>query len=102
MNHVRVLFFASVRDKAGLKQLEMDLESGATVRQLKDSLVQRLPAVSDVLGYCLASVNHEYSDDSAVLPDGAEVAFFPPVSGGGEVDGWLLTVDGGSVDEPQP
>ena len=83
MNHIRVLFFATVRDKAGTKLLELDLESGATVRQLKDSLIQRLPAVSEVMGYCLASVNHEYSDDGAEIPAGAEVAFFPPVSGGG-------------------
>lgn len=30
----------------------------------------------------LISVNQEYAFDDVVIPDGAEIALFPPVSGG--------------------
>jgi MoaE-MoaD fusion protein len=36
------------------------------------------------MAYSLASVNHEYSGDEAEIPAGAEIAFFPPVSGGSD------------------
>ncbi len=82
MNRIKVLFFATLRDKAGTKMLELDIESGATVRQLKDVLVQRIPSIQESIEHCLAAVNHEYSEEDATIPAGAEVAFFPPVSGG--------------------
>ena len=90
MNHVRVLFFATVRDKAGTKGVELDVEAGTTVQQLKKILAGRYPAITDVLEHCLAAVNHEYSAEDGEVPADAEVAFFPPVSGGGE----QLTVGG--------
>jgi len=82
MLHIRVLFFATLRDKAGTRLLELDLAPHTTVQQLKAIVVQRLPATSEVLEHCLAAVNHEYSDEQAEVPPDAEVAFFPPVSGG--------------------
>jgi molybdopterin converting factor small subunit len=30
----------------------------------------------------LVSINHEFADDEQMIPEGAEVALFPPVSGG--------------------
>ena len=32
--------------------------------------------------HCLASINHEYRFDESEIPADAEIAFFPPVSGG--------------------
>ena len=82
MNRVRVLFFAGVRDKAGTRTTEIDLEPTATVGDLKAALSARLPAVAEILAHCLAAVNHEYTADETEIPENAEVAFFPPVSGG--------------------
>ncbi len=55
----------------------MELPPGCSVGELwqratKQPLPQRL----------LAAVNQEYADLNAVLRDGDEVAFFPPVTGG--------------------
>lgn len=83
MNHIKVLFFATLRDKAGTKMIEMDIEPGATVRDLKSALIRRIPGIQESIEYCLAAVNHEYSDETAEIPPAAEIAFFPPVSGGG-------------------
>ena len=82
MNHIKVLFFATLRDKAGTKSLELDVAPGATVRAVKDAVIGHFPGIQETIEHCLASVNHEYSEDAAEIPANAEVAFFPPVSGG--------------------
>jgi molybdopterin converting factor subunit 1 len=84
MNHIKVLFFATLRDRAGTRSAELDVQSGFTIEQLKMLLVERYPALGtqDLLQHCLASINHEYRFDETVIPEGAEIALFPPVSGG--------------------
>lgn len=82
MNHIKVLFFATLRDKAGTKSLELDIAPGATVRAVKDAITRHFPGIEETINHCLASVNHEYSEDTTEIPHAAEVAFFPPVSGG--------------------
>lgn len=82
MNPVSILFFATLRDKAGARSVKLELEEGTTIAQLKLLLAGQYPALEGLLGHCLASVNHEYCFDETVIPAGAEIAFFPPVSGG--------------------
>jgi molybdopterin converting factor subunit 1 len=80
--HIKVLFFATLRDKAGARSAELDLQPGSTIAELKTRLVTEYPNLSGLMEHCLASINHEYRfDESEILGD-AEVAFFPPVSGG--------------------
>jgi molybdopterin converting factor subunit 1 len=82
VNHITVLFFATLRDKAGLRSVTLDLEPGATIEQLKQLLVAKYPNLNGLMEHCLASINHEYRFDETEIPNGAEIAFFPPVSGG--------------------
>ena len=84
MNHITVLFFATLRDRAGTRMVEIDLEPGITIQQLKLKLVERFPGLgaSNLMEHCLASINHEYRFDESIIPESAEIAFFPPVSGG--------------------
>jgi molybdopterin converting factor subunit 1 len=84
MNHVKVLFFATLRDKAGTRSAELDLTEGTTIADLKKILVEKFPglAYQDMMEHCLASINHDYKFDETVIPENAEVALFPPVSGG--------------------
>lgn len=79
---VKVLFFATLKDKSGTRQAEFDLPAGTTIAQLKSLTAERFPALQDALDHCLASVNHHYTADDSEIPAEAEVAFFPPVSGG--------------------
>lgn len=79
---VKVLFFATLKDKSGTRQAEFDLPAGTTIAQLKVVTVERFPAMQEALDHCLASINHHYSADDSEIPAEAEVAFFPPVSGG--------------------
>ena len=82
MNHVTVLFFATLRDKAGLRSDELEIDPGVTIAQLKRLLVAKYPNLGGLMEHCLASINHEYCFDEIEIPAGAEIAFFPPVSGG--------------------
>jgi molybdopterin converting factor subunit 1 len=82
MIHIKILLFATLRDKAGTRQVELDIEDGTTIEQLKAILVERYPGLNGIMAHCLASIDHEYRFDEVRIPTGAEVAFFPPVSGG--------------------
>ena len=82
MIQVSVLFFATLKDRAGTQATSLELPQGATVRQLKAALEQRYPALAEALPSALVSVNREFAFNDDPLPAGAEVALFPPVSGG--------------------
>jgi molybdopterin converting factor subunit 1 len=82
MSHVKILFFATLRDKARVRQVELDLEPGATIEVLKTVLVDKFPNLNGLMEHCLASIDHEYCFDETEIPAEAEIAFFPPVSGG--------------------
>lgn len=79
----KILFFATLRDKAGVRSTEMEIPEGTTVYQLKARLIEQFPHLDwQLMEHCLASVNQDYRADEDEIPAGAEVAFFPPVSGG--------------------
>lgn len=81
--NITVLFFATLRERAGCASLPVTLDGAATVRALKAQLANDLPALAPALPTALVSVNREFAFDADSLSDGDEVAFFPPVSGGG-------------------
>ena len=82
MNHIKVLFFATLRDKAGTRSAELELQAGATIAELKTRLMAEYPNLGGIMEHCLASINHEYRFDESEIQGDVEVAFFPPVSGG--------------------
>jgi molybdopterin converting factor subunit 1 len=82
MNSCKVLFFASLKDRAGTRQSILDLPAGTTVREFKKILEGKFPTIIPLLPNALIAVNREYALDEVVLPAGAEIAIFPPVSGG--------------------
>ena len=80
---VNVLFFATLRSLVGQKSVQMDLPPECRVSDLKLMVADRFPQVVPALGgSVLVSVNREFAFDDQIIPEGAEVALFPPVSGG--------------------
>jgi len=77
---VRLRFFALLREQMG-RGGERALQPGTTVGALWDALVAERPALAATR--VRFAVNERYVDRSHRLADGDEVAFFPPVSGGG-------------------
>ena len=82
MNHIELLFFATLRERAGTKTLELDIPADMTIRGLKDRLSSEFPNLNESLKSVLITINREYAFDEAVVPVGAEIGMFPPVSGG--------------------
>ena len=82
MNRIKVLFFATLKDRAGVKETTLEIPEQATVKDLKTHLQQEFAGLSQALDTSLVSINREFALEDEYLPAGAEVAFFPPVSGG--------------------
>jgi molybdopterin synthase sulfur carrier subunit len=81
---VTVKYFASIREALG--QGSESLETSAqNLAALRDELLARGGAYAESLSRGRAvrvSLNQSLSDEAAALCEGAEVAFFPPVTGG--------------------
>jgi molybdopterin converting factor subunit 1 len=81
-NQVKLLFFATIRERMGMKSLELDVPDDLTIQGLKDKLSNEHPAVRESMKSVLITINREYAFDEAVIPSNAEIGMFPPVSGG--------------------
>ncbi len=83
---LKVLYFASIREKVGTGTEELDLPAGvATVDGLRRHLRARGGAWAEALaeGKLLrTAVNQDMVPGTAPVKAGDEVAFFPPVTGG--------------------
>ena len=79
---VTVRLFARLRDLAGTGEMETDLPASSTVQAVWNRLVADQPTLGEYERAISVAVNAEYSRMSAVLAEGDEVAFLPPVSGG--------------------
>jgi len=82
MNHVKLLFFATLRERAGTKVMELDIPDDLTIQGLKERLASDYPNLKESLKSVLITINREYAFDEAVVPLNAEIGMFPPVSGG--------------------
>lgn len=82
MNKIRVLFFATFREGAGSRQAEIELPEGTSVGELRSLLGGQFPGLAASIPTALFAINKEFAFDEQLIPDGAEVAVFPPVSGG--------------------
>jgi len=83
---VRVLYFASLRDRLGRSADELDLPANiVTIDQVRAYLVSRGDPWQSAFGETRrvrAAVNRAMADGSTRVGEGAEIAFFPPVTGG--------------------
>lgn len=84
MKQVTVRYFASIREALDCAS-ERVATTAPTLAALRDELIARGGAHGAALARGKAvrlALNQDMADESAPLPDGAEVAFFPPVTGG--------------------
>ena len=83
---IQLRFFAAVREKLGVSQESIDIpDEIKTIDDLKNYLCKRNTLWSEVLAgnqVIRCALNQVMVDSSTALSDGAEVAFFPPVTGG--------------------
>ena len=76
---VDVRLFAMLRERAGARQVTLELPEGARVEDALDALADLSAGLPLVL-----AVNREYAPAERVLEAGDELALIPPVSGGAQ------------------
>ena len=86
MTKIRILYFASLREKVGKDAEEFELPAGvATVAALRSHLRGRGGLYESAFAektLLRAAVNQDMVQPAAAVKPGDEVAFFPPVTGG--------------------
>ncbi len=81
---VQVRYFAALREALGATEA-VEMPNGSTLHGLRDMLQQRSPTHASALARQRAvrcALDQQLCSEDAVLSDGSEVAFFPPVTGG--------------------
>ncbi|EDN65890.1 ThiamineS [Beggiatoa sp. PS] len=73
-----VKFFASLREEMGKSEVQLEATDSLTVAQVWAQVCNNTPLPSHIL----IAINQEYSEQNALVKDGDEIAFFPPVTGG--------------------
>ncbi len=79
---VKVKYFASHREAAGLREEEVIVEDGLTLSEVFDLLSSKHPDLAKFKNHTVFSVNRNYANLDTKLKDDDELAMFPPVSGG--------------------
>jgi molybdopterin converting factor subunit 1 len=79
---MNVLLFARAKDLIGADRIVVSLPEPATVGELRQYLVNRYPNLAGLLEKSAFALNDEFAGDAMRIPEGAEVALLPPVSGG--------------------
>lgn len=81
---ITVKYFASIREAIGHNHEAMDT-TAPSLAALRDELIARGGAYAQALARgkaVRAALNQVMRDEQTALQEGAEVAFFPPVTGG--------------------
>lgn len=92
MPKISLLFFAHLKEISGSGQISLDLPDGATIQDLKTRLLEDFPQLDKVLPTAIFAIDREFAFDGDLVPDNAEVAIFPPVSGGSDLPTILKVV----------
>ncbi len=90
MIRVRVRFYAGLRHRVGVGEVQLELPREATLELLIEELTRRFPKalgrMRALLGYSYwVARNGIQLSPADVLRDGDEIVVFPPISGGGKV-----------------
>ncbi|MEB8432397.1 molybdopterin converting factor subunit 1 [Cocleimonas sp. KMM 6892] len=80
---IKVLYFASLREEIGRGGDVVDIPTDQSSHSLSvEQLWVNSTGQTHFPDNLLVAVNQEYTNPQALLNDGDEVAFFPPVTGG--------------------
>jgi sulfur-carrier protein len=79
---IRVLFFASLSDIAGMRETAVDAADFTDANSVFDKFVKDFPQLENYRSSVLFALNSEFARPASPVRDGDELAFFPPVSGG--------------------
>ena len=79
---MKLLLYGNLAEAIG-REVELDVAPGATVATARRALATRFPDAAAMLarGVC-GCIGDVIVGDEEIVPEGAALAFFPPLSGG--------------------
>jgi molybdopterin synthase catalytic subunit len=89
---VRVRLFARLREQAGAETETVEVAPQSTVGDVYDALRRAHPNLESNLDAVRPALNEEFADWDAVVSQGDEVTFIPPVSGGADAVGVMFEI----------
>ena len=79
---IHVKFYSSHREVTGRAVMDIELESGCTLRDVVERLKEMFPRLRLQTDEILVSLNKRTAPLDALLSPGDEVSLLPPVTGG--------------------
>jgi molybdopterin converting factor small subunit len=79
---VAVRLFARAKDLANADSVNVQLDAGGSVKELRTALASAYPQLRGIVRNSAFSVNDEFADDGTKVSEDSDVALIPPVSGG--------------------
>ena len=79
---IEIKLFANFKDRVGKNSIQIETEGPIKVQHLKALLVDQYPTLKPLMENSIVSINRNFAASEDTIPEGAEVAIFPPVSGG--------------------
>jgi MoaD family protein len=79
---VRVQFYAQLRDLLEMRELDVDVAEGSTIRDLLEQIYARQPRLRPHDKSMLIGAGLEFVDRNYKLKSGDEISIMPPVQGG--------------------
>jgi len=79
---VVVKLFAGARELTGQEEISLEMPAGATIGQLRERLAEDHAELGALLSHAWFAINAVYCNNEAPIPETAEIACIPPVSGG--------------------
>jgi molybdopterin synthase sulfur carrier subunit len=79
---VRVQFYAQLRDLVGMREFDVDVAEGSTIRDLLEQIYAQQPTLRPHDKSILIGAGVEFVDRNYRLSPGEEISVMPPVQGG--------------------
>lgn len=79
---IKVKLFAVLKEAVGKKEIIIAVPTGATVKMLKNKILQEYPSLDSYSNKFILSVNLKVATGDTIITPRDEIAILPPVSGG--------------------
>lgn len=79
---IQIKLFAAARELSDRGEIEMEVDDGIQVGELKIKISGKYPKLKDLILRSAVSLNREFATDDNVICEHDEIALIPPVSGG--------------------
>jgi molybdopterin converting factor subunit 1 len=82
LSMITVHYFAGLRELACTAVSTHAWQLGMTIAEVRKLVSEQYPKVTALLARSRIAINDTLADDTTLVPENAEIALLPPVSGG--------------------